>query len=127
MVSYVHCNIAMKFSNTLASLVALGVLAVVSDNGFAQQPEPEQQVPQQGQRQRTDDSILTGCLARGTTTGQYILTDRAGRKTSVTAEAGLELEKHAANHTVRLTGSRGADGSFAASRIEQVAATCQAR
>jgi hypothetical protein len=117
----------MKLSKTLASLVALGVLGVFTANGFAQQPEPEQQAPQQGQRQRTDDSILTGCLAKGTTTGQFILTDRAGRKTSVTGEAGVELEKHAANSTVRLTGSRAADGTFAASKIEHVSATCEAR
>jgi hypothetical protein len=116
----------MKFK-TLPSLIALAAFGIV---GFAQQPQaqPGQQTPQQqGERQRTDDASLTGCLAKGTTTNQYVLTDKAGTKTNVTAAAGVELEKHAANHTVKLTGSKGSDGSFAASKVEHVSATCEAR
>jgi hypothetical protein len=113
----------MKFK-TLPSLIALGLFAGFS---LAQQPPAQQTPQQQGERQRTDDSTLTGCLAKGTATGQYVLTDKAGAKTNVTAAAGVELEKHAANHTVKLTGSRGSDGSFAASKIEHVSATCEAK
>jgi len=100
----------------------------LSTVSFAQQPpaQPGQQ-RQQGERQRTDDSTITGCLDKGTSTGQYVLTDKAGTKTNVTAGAGVELEKHAANHTVRLTGTKGTDGTFTASKVEHVSATCQAK
>lgn len=122
--------LAMRFK-TLQSLIAVGLMATFSTIGFAQQPpaQPGQQAPQQrGERQRTtDDSTLSGCLAKGTETGQYVLTDKAGTKTSVTAAAGVELEKHAANHTVRLIGSKGTDGSFAVSKVEHVSATCSTR
>lgn len=118
----------MKFKS-LPSLIALGLMAAFSTVGFAQQPQaqPGQQQQQQGERQRTEASTMTGCLAKGTATGQYVLTDKAGTKTNVTAAAGVELEKHAANHTVRLTGSKGSDGSFAASKVDHVSATCEAK
>ena len=70
---------------------------------------------------------MTGCLAKGTSTGQYVLTDKTGAKTNVSAGVGVDLEKHAGNHTVRLTGTKETDGSFTAGKIEQVSAACETR
>jgi hypothetical protein len=128
MALHVHVGVPMKLK-TLPSVVALGLMTAFSTVGFAQQPpaQPGQTPQQQGERQRTDDSTMTGCLGKGAASGQYVLTDKAGAKTNVTAAAGVELEKHAANHTVKLTGSKGSDGSFAASKVEHVSATCEAR
>ena len=114
----------MKFRQTITSLIGLGVFVVFTAIGSAQQPPAQQE--KQGERQRTEEATLIGCLAKGTATGQYVLTEKAGTKTTVTASSGVELDKHAANHTVKLTGSRGADGNFTASKVEHVSATCEA-
>jgi hypothetical protein len=111
----------MSIRNKFSSLLSVCVLAGLSV-AFAQQP---QQTPQQkeGERQRAATTI-TGCLAKGDTTGQYTLTEKGGTKTSVAASAGVELDKHAANHTVTLTGSRDGGGTFTATKVEHVSATC---
>jgi hypothetical protein len=113
----------MKFRQTFTSVIAIGLLGVFTTVASAQQP-PAQQPPAQQERQRTEDATITGCLAKGSGSGQYVLTDKAGTKTTVTAGTGVELDKHAANHTVKLTGSKGAEGNFTASKVEHVSATC---
>lgn len=113
----------MSFRKHITSLLSISALAGFSVIGFAQEP---QQTPQQkeGERQRAATTI-TGCLAKGTATGQYTLTEKGGAKTTVAASAGVELEKHAANHTVRLTGSKDTGGTFTATKVEHVSATCE--
>jgi hypothetical protein len=69
---------------------------------------------------------MTGCLNKGADQPQhYTFMDQAtGKKWTVTGPA--DLEKHSANHTVRLTGSETAK-VFAATKVEHVAPTCEAK
>ena len=73
-------------------------------------------------------STITGCLSKGERTGEYVLTDeKTGEKTIVKGLA--ELDKHAANHKVTLTGKRTTKGDqtvFEATAIKHIAATCLA-
>jgi hypothetical protein len=116
----------MKFPKP--SVIALGVLAVFTAVASAQQPQAQpgqqKQQEQQGERQRTEESTLTGCLAKGSAEGQYVLTEKGGMKTTITPSSGVELDKHAANHTVKLTGTKGAGASFTATKVDHVSATC---
>ena len=72
------------------------------------------------------EKTMTGCLNKGGEIPQhYAFTDQAtGRKWTVTGPA--DLEKHSANHTVRLTGAETAK-VFAASKVEHVAANCESK
>jgi hypothetical protein len=72
------------------------------------------------------EMTITGCLNKGADTPQhYIFTDqKTGKKWTVTGPA--DLEKHSANHTVRLTGAQTAK-VFAATKVEHVAATCEVK
>lgn len=113
----------MTFRKRISSLLTLGLLAGFSTIGLAQ--EPQEKPKGEGQRQRTDAGTITGCLAKGDAAGQYILTDsKSGSKITVTPSAGVELDQHAANHTVKLTGSKGTGGTFTATKVEHVSATC---
>jgi hypothetical protein len=73
------------------------------------------------------ETTMTGCLTKGTA-GTYTLTDeKTGVKTTVTGPA--ELEKHAENHTVTLTGTAKTDASgnqmFEVSKIQHHSNTCK--
>jgi hypothetical protein len=72
------------------------------------------------------EATLTGCLNKGSSQGSYLLTDQTtGAATTVTGPA--ELEQHAANHTVKLTGNTTSQGGrtvFNATKIEHISATC---
>jgi hypothetical protein len=73
------------------------------------------------------ETTMTGCLTKGTA-GMYTLTDeKTGVKTTVTGPA--ELEKHAENHRVTLTGTAKADASgnqtFEVSKIQHQSTTCK--
>lgn len=73
----------------------------------------------------SDATTLTGCLSKGEAADTYLITDeKTGTKTQVAGTA--ELEKHSANHKVTLTGTRGSDNTFTATKIQHVAASCQA-
>lgn len=70
---------------------------------------------------------LTGCLSKGPADGDYILTAGKGEQAMVTGSA--DLEKHAANKTVRVTGTwenAGGKKQFKVSKIEPVSDSCQA-
>ena len=72
-----------------------------------------------------DSTTLTGCLSKGDVPNTYVLTDeKTGMKTQVTGTA--DLEKHSANHKVTLTGTRGSSNAFTTTKIQHIAATCQA-
>jgi hypothetical protein len=92
---------------------------VVSGIAFAQ--EKKDPAPAKG-----EEMTMTGCLTKGADTPQhYNFTDQAtGKKWTVTGPA--ELEKHSANHTVRLTGTETAK-VFNVTKVEHVAATCEAK
>jgi hypothetical protein len=116
----------MTFRQRITAVVTAGLFAGFSVVALAQ--EQKQDKPQEGERQRTEATTMTGCLAKGDTAGSYILTNPGdGTKTTVTPAAGVDIEKHAANHTVKLTGSKRADGTFVASNLEHVSATCEAK
>jgi hypothetical protein len=88
---------------------------------FAQQP------PRESATARSPQEItLTGCLNKGAGPAQYVLTDQTtGNKTPVTGTS--DLEEHAANHTVKLTGTNTTENGramFTATRVEHIAATC---
>lgn len=72
------------------------------------------------------EMTMTGCLNKGADVPQHLLfTDqKTGRKHTVTGPA--DLDKHAANHTVRITGSR-TGKVFNVTSFEHVAATCEAK
>jgi|SRR5687768_4846888 len=72
------------------------------------------------------DGKMTGCLTKSAA-GEYVLTNEAGEKVTVTGAS--DLEKHSANHTVTLHGSQKKDGdktTFHAVRVEHVASSCTA-
>ena len=72
------------------------------------------------------ERTMTGCLNKGADVAQhYVFTNQQnGRKLTVTGPA--DLEKHSANHTVRLTGSM-TNKVFNVTKVEHVAATCEAK
>ncbi len=74
--------------------------------------------------QKSKEMTLTGCLNKGERENHYTFTNlKNGSKMTVTGPA--DLEKHAKNHTVKLTGHRTAQ-VFDATKVEHVAATCEA-
>lgn len=70
---------------------------------------------------------MTGCLNQGTDNipQHFSFTDqKTGKKVTVTGPA--DLEKHAANHTVRITGANTAK-VFKVTKVEHVSETCEAK
>jgi hypothetical protein len=84
---------------------------------------------EKGEKGRAGDAgnstTMTGCLTKGADQPQhYNFTDQAtGKQWTVTGLA--DLDKHSANHTVKLTGSPTAK-VFNVTKVEHVSATCQA-
>ena len=74
------------------------------------------------------ETTVTGCLNKGSGPAQYVLTDQnTGNKTPVTGTT--DLEQHAANHTVKLTGNTTIENGramFTATKVEHISATCSA-
>jgi lipopolysaccharide export system protein LptA len=72
------------------------------------------------------ETTLTGCLNKGAGPSQYVLTDQStGNKTPVTGTS--DLEQHAMNHTVKLTGNTTTENGravFTATKVEHLSATC---
>src|SRR5947209_16861806 len=99
----------MTLHRKLASFLTAGTaVALLSATSFAQEaakPKDDQE------RQRTAPTTMTGCLTKGDSAGQYSFTDAStGTKKTVVPASGVELDKHAANHTVKLTGTVSQDG-----------------
>ena len=110
----------MHFPRILLTAAAFLGLFVSGLASYGQQPDPGRVHPK-GQM-----TTITGCLTKGESPDQYVLINSDnGSKIVVTGAA--DLEKHAASHTVKLTGTSSEDGrSFTASRVEQVAESCTA-
>src|SRR5689334_19920166 len=115
----------MKIRRQLSSLLTLSAaVAIFSVTSFAQDAEKK---GDEQDRQRTAPTTMTGCLTKADTAGQYSLTDASGTKKTVVPSSGVDLDKHAANHTVKLTGTASQDGqTFTATKVEHVSATCDA-
>ena len=107
----------MKFNVGRAAFAAFLLASVLP----AQEPAKSSSSPKDQQ-----ETTLTGCLNKGSSQASYVLTNpNTGSSTVVTGPA--ELEQHAANHTVKLTGSRMTEGGravFKATKIEHISATC---
>ena len=105
----------MKFLATLTLTMFLGAAA------YAQQTPP----PPQDQ-QDTQSTTVTGCLTKGTNTGEYAIKDS---KTGQTLTfAGPDRLDSYVNHTVQLTGKMMASGnekSFQPQSIKTVSNTCE--
>jgi len=104
----------MKINGMLSAIA--GGLFVLGTAGLAQ----EQKAPKADEGKQM---TMTGCLTKGADIPQHFtfVDQKSGRKWTVTGPA--ELEKHAANHTVRITGSPTAK-VFNVTKIEHVASTC---
>ena len=81
------------------------------------------------QEQPKSETAMTGCLTKGSA-GNYTLTDeKTGVKITVTGPA--DLEKHSANHKVKLTGSMKTDNAgksvFEVSKLDHISDTCAAK
>jgi len=115
----------MPQKRTIKGLLATGaLLSALSLPVFAQDQPPQ---PPQDQRDRMA-TALTGCLNKDAS-GSYTLTDQTGVKTTVTGAA--DLEKHAKNHKVTLTGTSKTDASgkpiFEVTKLTHVSDTCPAQ
>jgi hypothetical protein len=94
-----------------------------------------------------DDSkamTITGCFDKGSSAGEYKLTDSNGKSWTVmaashtnpdggaaaTSAGSPDLDKHAMRHTVKLTGKQDATGGqtiFRAEKVEHVSDNCSNR
>ena len=103
----------MKFANLL-------FIAALS-GGLVAAPQDAGQAPAKMAKEMT----VTGCLNKGA--DGYVLTNaKTGKTTVVTGPA--ELDKHAANHTVKLTGASMTEGGkrvFHVTKIDHVSDTCE--
>jgi hypothetical protein len=115
----------MTIRQNLAVAIAFVFSAGFSLTSFAQ--EPEQQPQQKRERQKdTQTTTLTGCLSKGDTAEQHVLTDSQGMKTAVKASYGVGLEKHV-NHTVKLTGTLNSDDkTLTVTKVEHISPSCSA-
>jgi hypothetical protein len=73
-----------------------------------------------------EEMTMTGCLTKAADVPQHysFVDQKTGKKYTVTGPA--DLEKHAANHTVTITGADTAK-VFTVTKVQHVAATCEAK
>jgi hypothetical protein len=112
----------MKRLRHTAPVLALGVMMAGFFAGRVVAQEPESNNLQK-------ETSMTGCLNKGGGSGEYTLTDdKTGQKTTVMGTS--ELEKHASNHKVTLTGRTTTDAKgnqvFEVTKIKHVSASCTA-
>ena len=99
---------------------AASVLLISAIAAFAQS-DSKAPAPAKGQ-----EMTMTGCLTKAADVPQHysFVDQKSGKKWTVTGPA--DLEKHSANHTVTLTGAE-TSKVFAATKVQHVAATCEAK
>jgi len=115
----------MISSNRKILLAVVAGLTLMTGPVFAQ---ADKQPPTEQERSRQEATTLTGCLTKGDGAGMYNLTEASGDKKMAVPSSGVDLEKHAMNHTVKLTGSLSSDGkTLTVSKIEHVSETCQTK
>jgi hypothetical protein len=104
----------MKFANLL-------LVAAVS-GGLMAMPQ-ETKAPDKMAKETT----MTGCLTKAAGEGYVLMSEKTGNTLPVTGPA--ELEKHAANHKVRLTGTLSTEGGkrvLNVAKIDHISETCEA-
>jgi hypothetical protein len=102
----------MKFSNLL-------LIAAVSGGLMAQD------TPAPGKMAK--ETSMTGCLSKGAGDGYVLTNEKTGR--TVPVKGPSELEKHAANHKVKLTGTTTTEGGkpvLNVTKIDHISETCEA-
>jgi hypothetical protein len=106
----------MQLNRMLSAIV--GGLLFLGTAGFAQETA---QKPDEGKQM-----TMTGCLLKGADVPQhYIFVEQeTGKKWTVTGPANLE--KHASNHTVRITGTPTAK-VFNVTKVEHISDTCETK
>ena len=89
---------------TKTLLTAIAVLGLCSI-GQAQQPNPQQKAPAaQSSQQSGQETSVTGCLQRGTSSGEYTLTASDGKKYDLrSSSTTVKLYDHI-NHRVTIKG-----------------------
>ena len=97
------------------------IATVASALTFGQTEKADQKAADKSAKSGAEGGGVTGCLTKGDATGQYTLTRKDG--TTLRVSGSADLEKHAANHTVTLTGTRKGE-MFEATAIKHVSATC---
>lgn len=98
---------------TSAVLFGLGMSAIVCA-----------QTEERDRAKMKAETTVVGCLSKGEVADQYVLTDQKA-STKLTVKGVPELDKHSANHTVKLTGVAGEDGkSFTATKLVHISDTC---
>ena len=101
-------------SLTVASILFAGIASAQQEPGSRNRPAGK-------------ETSVTGCLTKSSD-GGYVLTDeKTGKQITVTGSA--DLEKHSANHKVRLTGTESGNGTSApmtmeVTRIQHISPTC---
>lgn len=93
-------------------------MIVLSSVAVFAQGDSKAPAPAKGQ-----EMTMTGCLNKAADVPQHysFMDQKSGKKWTVTGAA--DMEKHSANHTVRITGSETAK-VFNVTKLEHVAATC---
>src|SRR5687768_7631148 len=96
------------------------VLLICAVSAFAQN-DTKSPAPAKGQ-----EMTMTGCLTKAADVPQHysFIDQKSGKKWTVTGPA--DLEKHSTNHTVTLTGAE-TSKVFTVSKVQHVAATCEAK
>ena len=102
------------------SLMTCSIVATLLLSGIAAHAQ-EEKTPKAGK-----EMTMTGCLTKGADVPQHFIfvDQKTGKKMIVTGPA--DLEKHSANHTVRITGSQTAK-VFNVTKVEHVSTTCEAK
>jgi hypothetical protein len=110
----------MKMANRIFVACITAALLLLS-GGAAFGQEEKAPKPAKGK-----EMTMTGCLTKGADVPQHytFVDQKTGKKMTVTGSA--DLEKHSANHTVTITGSRTAK-VFNVTKLEHVSDTCQAK
>lgn len=112
----------------------MSVFLGLGSASYAQNPDqetPSKQKRDRGGAQERDRSeaqevSITGCLMKGSTSGEYTITDqKSGEKVSFTGSA--KLDKYV-NQTVKITGKMsgaGADKVFQPETLDPVSPSCE--
>ena len=107
------------YSAFLTAVLALGAAAYAQDQKQSAPPQEKQQ-PSDGGK-----TSYTGCLTKGASDGNYVITDQtSGEKVPFAGPSQLD---RFVNQTVKLTGTvsgQGAEKVFNPESVAQVAASC---
>ena len=111
----------MRLFRQCTLLIAAGLLLSAFSTRLLAQADTS------GQAEKKTESSMTGCLSKDSS-GAYTLTDSTGNKIAVSGTTP-DLEKHAANHTVTLTGKMTTDANgkpaMEVSKLKHVSDTCK--